>query len=252
MRADEAPMSTRMTDRRVDITQPMRTILLSAFRVNSYRLVAPELPQWPVMVDIHATIPAGGTVRQVPEMLQRLLTERFGLVAHREPRPMDAYELTIGAGGTKMREVKPVNDLKKEFPPDPAAKGTRIDRTEETPHGSVRTITYPTGNKIVTITTRTMYERSGSPSGAIINATRMTMAELVMLLEESFLQPVVDNTGLKGVYQFTFELPQPHLDGSVCGFCPGAGTTRRRGPISFRSAHRQCVRQIRRSPWTEA
>jgi uncharacterized protein (TIGR03435 family) len=55
-----------------------------------------------------------------------------------------------------------------------------------------------------------MYERMTTPSGGlIVNATRMSMTELVSVLQgnvETAL-PIVDKTGLTGVYQFTVELP---------------------------------------------
>jgi len=115
--------SSVITDRRVDITESLRGILSLAFRVMSpAQLVTPWPPPFDEAVDIHATLPAGATVQQVPEMLQQLLAERFGLVVHRESRPMDAYELVVGANGTTMREVEPVDELRKEFPPDPALK----------------------------------------------------------------------------------------------------------------------------------
>jgi len=52
-----------------------------------------------VRVDIQATMPTGATVAQVPEMLQRLLAERFGMVVHRETRQVDGYELERPSAG---------------------------------------------------------------------------------------------------------------------------------------------------------
>ena len=45
-------------------------------------------PAWlrDVRVDVHAIPPAGSTQAQIPAMLQTLLAERFGLVAHTETR----------------------------------------------------------------------------------------------------------------------------------------------------------------------
>jgi uncharacterized protein (TIGR03435 family) len=79
----------------------------------------------------------------------------------------------------------------------------------------VRTIVYPAVNRIVTITSRTLYERDLNSSGSVINATRMTMAELVKQLELTFSQPVIDNTGLKGIYQFTVELPRSSVENQL-------------------------------------
>src|SRR5262245_17466100 len=62
----------RITDRRVDLSRSLWSLLLTAFRVKDQQLFAPaELKQ--VYVDVQATMPAGATVAQVPEMLQALL-----------------------------------------------------------------------------------------------------------------------------------------------------------------------------------
>jgi uncharacterized protein (TIGR03435 family) len=80
-------------------------VLSLAFRAADYQLSAPN---WidEARVNIHATIPAGAARQQVPEMLQRLLAERFGLVTHREARPLEVSALVVGEAGVKMREVQ--------------------------------------------------------------------------------------------------------------------------------------------------
>jgi uncharacterized protein (TIGR03435 family) len=107
-----------------------------------------------------------------------------------------------------MREVEPVDELLKEFPPQFSSTGRQLnDRTVETPAGRVRTVSTPRG--FIRITSRTMYERVLVPNGGpIFNATRMTMAELAPYLWETMDAPVVDKTGLDGVYQFTLALPR--------------------------------------------
>jgi uncharacterized protein (TIGR03435 family) len=200
-------ISRRLTDTRVDVTGGLNWVLFWAFRAQYYEFQI-SAPTWvnDVRVDIQATMPPGATVAQVPEMLQRLLAERFGLVVHRETRQVDGYELVVGPDGIQMREVEPVNDLRTEFPPQVGRNGRPLnDTTQETPEGTVRTI----GNR--KITSRTMYERNvilGGEGGSVFNAARMTMAELVPFLWETMDAPVVDKTGLTGVYQFTLTLPR--------------------------------------------
>jgi uncharacterized protein (TIGR03435 family) len=46
--------------------------------------------------DIRAKVPAGTTSTSVKPMLQALLAERFGLVAHRDIKPVQAWVLTAG------------------------------------------------------------------------------------------------------------------------------------------------------------
>ena len=60
--------------------------------------------------DIEAQPAAGGGAvpqAQVREMMQGLLAERFKLAAHRETRPMPAYELKVAAGGPRLQPSSP-------------------------------------------------------------------------------------------------------------------------------------------------
>ena len=52
--------------------------------------------------DIQATLPAGATPKQVPEMLQAMLVERFKLAYHRETREYQMNVLTVGKNGMKL------------------------------------------------------------------------------------------------------------------------------------------------------
>lgn len=204
------PLSNLVTDTRVYLVQPLVTVLLMAFRVPSYQLVAPA---WlnERFVEIRATIPAGATSRQVPEMLRGLLVERFGLVTHTETRMMDGYQLRVGTAGIGMQEVEAINEIDKQFGTQLAPSGkASLDNVTQTPDGPVRTMSIPGGTR--RITSRTMYETTtqGSPTNRTIklNAVRMTMAELVQVLTINLDEPVFDKTGLDGIYQFVIELPR--------------------------------------------
>ena len=203
--------SQRLTNARVDIRAQLIWLLFWAFRAQYYEFQI-SAPNWvsDVRVDIQATMPPGATVAHVPEMLQRLLAERFGMVVHRETRQVDGYELIVGPEGIRMQEVEPVNDLATAFPPQMDRNGgTLSDTTRETPDGTLRTISIPGGTR--RITSRTMYDRIQNIDTGFaptFNATRMTMTELAPLLWETMDAPVVDKTGLTGVYQFTLTLPR--------------------------------------------
>src|SRR5688572_4371683 len=190
----------RMTESRVDLIRPISMLLMEAFRQQrTYRLA---MPDWTneVFVEIQATLPAGTTLQQVPQMLQTLLEDRFGMATHRESRPMDAYELRVAEGGITMREVEPLDELTRDFRSDPSLPRPANDVVRETPSGPIRTLqVWPGGFK--RITSRTMYERRTIPGrgGSIITADRMTMAELVPELETNVDGPVVDRTGLTGL-----------------------------------------------------
>jgi|SRR5688500_15151412 len=228
--------SQRMTDSRVDLTFiNLRSLLLLAFRAKGYELSGPD---WlaGTRVSVQATLPAGATRQQIPEMLQRLLAERFGLVVHREPRPMEVYELSVGPDGHKLREVEPVNELDKSFPVSKLAEqlGTAAnssDRVTDTPDGPVRTIRSGDSLKTTTLTARTMYkvtQNVGSLSRRTqtLDATRMTMAEFAAVLAANMGQPVLDKTGLREMYAFSVELPmEARLIESLARSPSGASAT---------------------------
>ena len=74
--------SQRITNTRVDLAKfPLRQVLWIAFRIDPPLTDRISVPDWSrdLRVDIHATIPESSSREQVPEMLKRLLTERFGL-----------------------------------------------------------------------------------------------------------------------------------------------------------------------------
>jgi uncharacterized protein (TIGR03435 family) len=137
-------------------------------------------------------------------MLRSLLILRFGLRTHVEPRPIDGYELVVSGGGIRMEEVQPANELDKVFSTDGAR--TLSDSLEETVNGPKRTIN--TARGIRTITERTMYERQFTARRTnLIDAARLTMAELAAILYQNTGRPVLDRTKLTGIYKFSIELP---------------------------------------------
>ena len=209
--AEDFKISNLVTEQRVHLILPLRSILQRALRVQKYyELVAPDWTNgW--LVEIRGTLPPGATMEQVPEMLHALLIERFGLVTHAEARTTDAYQLLVGATGIKMREVEAVNELDKRFDDVVTTSSGAADRTTQTADGPVRTMN--TRGALRRITSRTMYERTytGVSNTTTITATRMTMTELASILTTNIGEPVLDRTGLTGTYQFTIELPRDEV-----------------------------------------
>jgi len=66
---------------------------------------------------IDARVPLGTTKQQFEKMLQKLLAERFGLVAHHET-VLPALELTVAKNGSKLNTAPPESD-----PPGMAING---------------------------------------------------------------------------------------------------------------------------------
>src|SRR6185503_12890691 len=135
----------RVTPSRVEITNhPLRPILLMAFGVKEYQLVAPDWKR-NNRFDIHAVIPTDAGRSDVPTMLQDLLRTRFGLVTHTEPRQMSAYNLAVADRGITMREVDPQDDVKRDDIRDPSGKALLTDVTTENIDGPSRFIAMTNG-----------------------------------------------------------------------------------------------------------
>lgn len=193
----------RVTDVRVDlINASLRDVLHVAFGVGAFQLAAPDWVDT-ARVDIIATLPEGATRAQVPQMLRTLLRERFGLVTHVEPRPVPVHELIPGPGVITMVEVEPADELN--APSAPLPERT-MGGDFETVEGPSRTRIWPGGSR--TVTNRTRYDLLSTDRRTnILDATRMTMAQLARVLSTSLGEPVLDRTGLNGVYRFKIELP---------------------------------------------
>jgi uncharacterized protein (TIGR03435 family) len=80
----------------------MASLLVEAFQIQGHAIVGPD---WLVSTryELSAKVPAGAKRDDVPLMLQRLLTERFGLKFHREQKEMPGYALMVGRNGPKLK-----------------------------------------------------------------------------------------------------------------------------------------------------
>jgi uncharacterized protein (TIGR03435 family) len=107
-------------------------------------------------------------------MIQALLAERFGLVFHRETREMQVYMLVIGKNGSKLHEAKPGDTY---------------------PNG-IKTSNGPGGAGVMTM--------MGGPGGTfIVTAQGVPLSSFIPQLSGNSGRPVIDKTGLTGIYDFT-------------------------------------------------
>jgi uncharacterized protein (TIGR03435 family) len=175
-----------MSDARVDIApMGLKYLIQLAYGVEAYQIDGPD---WiaTTRFDILAKLPAGSTKGQIPEMLQALLADRFGLVFHREPREQQIYALLVGKGGPKLKEAAADNT----HSDDPAFRtGRRIMTKYDTEDG--------------------FWSVSLVDGRRVFDAPRITMTELARMLMPFVEEPVVDLTGLKGAWQVVaLEVPQ--------------------------------------------
>jgi uncharacterized protein (TIGR03435 family) len=157
----------------------------SAYRIRNYQISGPD---WMASArfDVNAKLPDGATRKDIPEMLQRLLEERFQMKLHRESKELPVYGLVVGKGGLKMRESAP----------DPAAEtqngGGGASVAAVSRPGGV-TVNY--GNGAYFTFADNKFEGHKLPASA--------MADVMARFTD---RPVVDMTNLKGNYDFSLEL----------------------------------------------
>jgi uncharacterized protein (TIGR03435 family) len=163
----------------------LKLYLGMAYNLKNYEISAPDWmasERW----DITAKLPDGSDPKQIPEMLQALLRDRFKMKMHRETQDFPVYGLVIGKGELKLKESTA----------DPAAESS------ESPKQSVNVATSGTG----TGTTVTY----GNGSYFTLDDNKFKGKKLPMAIISGALarfadRPVVDMTGLKGNYDFTME-----------------------------------------------
>ncbi len=84
----------------------MARLISYAFRVPPYRVTGPTWLDDGQRFDIEATF-HGTPENQVPEMLQALLKDRFGLVVHEGTVDQEVFALIVDKAGLKLKEASP-------------------------------------------------------------------------------------------------------------------------------------------------
>lgn len=187
----EAIQSRRVSVHIDDAMMDLQALPLIAVVQQAYRVPPNQIrnaPEWmsTALFDIRATLPAGASSKQVPEMLQSLLAERFQLAAHHQSEVRPVYELTAG----NKRNLKPSEDSSQDDTKTGAGKcGV------ESGHRVCRNVT--------------MTELAAILSGLASQAAIMNAAALSSTgdIETDFLvdRPVVDMTGIGGSFDFTLD-----------------------------------------------
>lgn len=145
----------------------MVDLISSAYSVDAEKVLGG--PSWleSDRFDILAKAPASTTNDAAKLMLRSLLADRFKLVLHNDDKPISTYVLTVGKGGSKMKESAPGPTNCQGVPQNPAPG----------------TIPYQ-----------------------VVQCIHMPMAALAQMLPQfapAYLdRPVTDSTGLTGSYDF--------------------------------------------------
>jgi uncharacterized protein (TIGR03435 family) len=186
----------------------LRDLIRTAYDVKDFQIAGADSLGAPLTAqrfDIRATLPAGTTEKQVPEMLQNLLAERFKLAVHRETRDQSIYALVVAKGGPKMKPSEP-------DPPAPDVPADAEPKKGETVLGQgtnqIRISGNPTDGKGITFKGAGIGQMQITMADGKMHlaAQKMTMARLAEVATNLAGRPVIDMTDLKGDYQVTLDI----------------------------------------------
>ena len=186
-----SPEATVTAGSRIDGAQVRWvSFTLKRYMATAYRVKLDQIsgPDWisSDRFDISATIPAGVSTTQMPEMMQRLIEDRFQVKMHRAKKDLPVYALEVAKGGLKMQ----VNV------PDPDAATADANTPVNTNvSGSAQGVSINFGRGSSYTFANNRFE-----------AKKLTMANLVRGLELYTDRPIVDMTDLTGTYDFTLEI----------------------------------------------
>lgn len=185
----------------------IRDLMVDAYGVKHYQISGG--PNWldSERFDIEARVPEGATKEQVKVMLQNLLAERFKLTLHRETKVLPIYALVVaGSKGARLKESTASN-----APPAPNSQPNDAGRGEGGSPPPLPPGFEKGGIKIGAdgcpeappmVSGRPGNFMLMTPSGACMISNGQTMEGLATQLSNQFDRPVIDQTGLKGKYDF--------------------------------------------------
>ena len=181
----------------------LRDYLSLAYRVKVYQISGPD---WisSDRFDISATLPPGSTT-QVPEMMQRLLEERFQIRMHREKRDFPVYVLEVAKGGLKIQEAGP--------DPGPANADGKAP-VNITGSGNAQGVSVNLGRG-----------SSYTFSNNKFEGKRLTTTVIAGTLERFMDRPMLDMTDLSGVYDITLDVTQEDYRAMLIHAAVAAGVT---------------------------
>jgi uncharacterized protein (TIGR03435 family) len=160
--------------------------LVTAYDVKNYQISAPD---WMASerFDVTAKLPDGFEPKQLAEMLQALLRDRFQIKLHRETKDFPVYGLILGKGDLKLKESAVESKAERA---DPSKEG--VSSAAPSGGGAGATVTYGNGAYF-------------SLADNKFEGKKLSIAIIADVMARFADKPVVDMTGLKGIYDFTME-----------------------------------------------
>ena len=172
------------------INLPLRRLIAFAYRIqpplDRSQIVAPSWIEG-ARFDINARAPAGTLRSEIPDMLRALLVERFHLVAHAETKEDSVYALVRARSDSQTGPQLTPSSL------DCSTPDSGFSRT-----GSANA----PGAAFASETPRCGMISVSDAAGAVLRGGGRSMTELARNLTGRVNRPVVDQTGLSGIYDF--------------------------------------------------
>ena len=197
------PSRIRFTD------MTLRVLIMRAYDVQSFQVSGPSWMD-SRRFDVIAKVPDGATREDARIMLQNLLADRFKLKLHKESKNAPIYELVVAKGGIKIKEAAQTTAAPAQGAgaplPGPPQRGK--DGFLRTPHGQLGIQATVNGRMR-------------------IQGNAVTMARLTDILNIALGRPVVDKTGLTGVYDVTLDFSPESMGPGPKG--PGRSRRRQSG-----------------------
>jgi uncharacterized protein (TIGR03435 family) len=193
---------TNVQGTRVDIgNAALSDLIAQAYKMKPYQVSGPDWIKT-TRFDIQAKMPDGSSKDQLPEMLQALLAERFGMKIHKEQREDSIYALVVAKGGHKLKESPPDTEL----PAEPA------EGTIALPNGGAQIKMDRNGSATINAGERGTMKMGLTPEGKMhMEFSKATMETFAQQLNPMLDHPVFDMTELKGNFQVALDLPMETL-----------------------------------------
>ena len=191
----------RVDGAQVHLDYTLKSLIALAYNLKLYQVIGSDWLDQRFQID--AKLSAGTDRRQLPDMVQSILSDRFHMKFHNQSKEFPIYALIVLARGTKLREQG--------SPEEPADPNVALTSTGYGAPGRMGAA-YSDG-------------ASYSLENSKFEGRKLTMVRLASLLTAWTGRPVVDLTGLHGRYDLTFPVVDEDLRAMVSrAFLMGGGS----------------------------
>jgi uncharacterized protein (TIGR03435 family) len=203
-----ASFSPRANGQLIATNTPLRTLILRAYGLHDSQLI--DAPDWTAVerFDIDARAePAPPSPDALMPMLRTLLAQRFQLKVRAETRQLAAYVLKHARGDRRLGpQIRPTQT--------DCSGGARVMTREELM--AVAKEGWPPCGQVVAISFLTTSSDGTRGSRIRVRRSGVTMPDFATFLQGQVGRPVVDQTGVEGLFdlEYTFapQAPSPSTE----------------------------------------